>query len=107
MVELKSSTIFVLQKQITMSTATITKQQITSRVVYNAFREANETFNVEMVTFNNGYKEQFASFVSEVWNSQWCSLQELMAINKTTSKKAKQEFVNKYAAQFMSVPGRN
>ena len=93
------------QKEKTMSIAIITKKEIKSRVVYNQFLERMETIIVDVITFQSGYTERFDNFVSEVSNSQWCTPAECIAIRKTTSQTKKQEFVNKYADQFVNVPG--
>ena len=59
------------------------------------------------ITFENGYKIHFSSFLSEVSNNQWASFEELKEISKTSSLKKKTLFVNKYADKFISVPGRS
>ena len=59
------------------------------------------------ITFENGYKTHFGSFVAEVSNNQWASFEELKEIRKTSSLKKKALFVDKYADKFISVPGRS
>jgi len=88
-----------------MYTSTITKKEITSRVVFNQFRESMETSVVEVITFPNGTTSRFDSFISEVCNERWCTVAEEIAIRKTSSVAKKQDFVNKYAEIFLNVPG--
>lgn len=90
-----------------MTTATLTKKEITQRVVFSQFNERNETSLVEVIVFGNGYTERFDNFFSEVSNEKWCTPAEYMAIRKTTSKAKKQDFINKYSEIFLSQGGRN